>query len=375
MEPVLESVAPKLEGKMAIGKVDCTKHKPLCNEFGVRGFPTLKYAMRGEFFDYSGGRDEASIVAFAERMAAPAVTTIKRLEEATQFSMKDTDEGIAFLASDKSKDNSKLYEIYEQVARKHQASAYFLWLTQIQGPTDDGRETAYVSRIEAGVIEPRNWDMNELTVEALEEWVLDQNVPTIVTLGPGNFQRISRKKRPLVIGIIDMESKDLVKGVKQHMMDFILRAPEEGVQKYYYGVFDGKKWSKFLEQFKVKEEDNPQYIMLDMPNKQYWRNETYTKLVDFLQAVNDGSIPPMAPDKNGVGDSAFGRMAEIFMAYFPYSLLPVTILIFLIVFLVTPSHEDLRPRYKSDDLDEEDDDDNDDDDDTKPAKNESKKDK
>jgi hypothetical protein len=109
-------------------------------------------------------------------------------------------------------------------------------------------------------------------------------------------------------------------------------------------LFDGKKWHKFLAQFHVKEEDNPQYLLLDMPNKQYWRNETYTKLKDFLIGVYDGSIPAKTADKSGLGDTPLAWMTEKFMAYFPYSLVPILIIIGLVVILVTPSKDDFQPR-------------------------------
>jgi hypothetical protein len=83
-----------------------------------------------------------------------------------------------------------------------------------------------------------------------------------------------------------------------------------------------------------------------MPGKQYWRNETYTKLKDFLIAVHDGSIPSKAPDKAGLGDTPFAWIADKFLAYFPYSLGPVFVLICLIVILVTPSKDDLQPRVR-----------------------------
>jgi hypothetical protein len=352
MAPVLETIAPKLQGKMAIGKIDCTKHKSLCNEYGVRGFPTLKYFINDEFFDYHGGRDEKALTSFAEKMSSPPITIVKRLEEATRFSMNKAEEGVAFLASDKTKESSKVYDIFERVARKHQASAYFLWMTQSAKDLEDGRDSAYISRVEAGVVEPRYYDLDvedALTVEAVEAWIQDQNVPTLVTFGSDNFSRISKKKRPLVMGIVDIENEELNKGIRSHMMDFILTTPQETVDKYYYGLFDGKKWHKFLAQFHVKEEDNPQYLLLDMPNKQYWRNETYTKLKEFLIGVYDGSIPAKTPDKSGYGATPYSWIPQKFMEYFPYSLVPVFIVIGLIVMLVTPPKENLQPSFRPDD--------------------------
>ena len=48
----------ELNGKVNVGKVDCTIDKTLCSDFGVRGYPTLKMVKDGKkVLDYSGGRD------------------------------------------------------------------------------------------------------------------------------------------------------------------------------------------------------------------------------------------------------------------------------------------------------------------------------
>jgi len=343
MAPVLDAVAPKLKGKMAIGKIDCTTQKTICNDQKVKGFPTLKYSIDGEVFEYPGGRDEASIVAFAEKMSSPAVTQIRRLEEAKKFAHNNAEDGIVFLGS--GKQNSKLWKVFSKVARKKQASAYFLWLEQLETPTDDGRDNSYVDKIEAGMIEPRRWEItkDELTEENFDAWVQDQNVPTLAILTPSNFPKISRNGRPLLMGIVDIENEELVASLKLHMMDFLLKAPQQYVEKYYYGIFDGKKWQKFLKQFGVRQEDNPQYLILaplNLPgDKTYWRNETYTKLPDFLKAVEDGSIPPRSPEKLKFNEDPFGWITDKFVQYLPFSFIPIFLLIGAIIWIMTPPIE------------------------------------
>jgi len=356
LAPILRDVAPQLKGKMAIGKIDCTQHKTVCSEHKVKGFPTLKYSIDGEVFEYPGGRDETSIVAFAEKMSAPAVTRIRRLEEAKKFAYTDASQGIIFLGS--GKENSKLYQVFSKVARKKQASAYFLWLDQLETPTDDGRDNSYVDRIEAEIIEPRRWEStgaDDLTEETFGAWVQDQNVPTLATLTKNNFHKISRNGRPLLMSIVDIDNEALVAGVKAHMMDFILKAPKKYVEKHYYGVFDGKKWAKFLGQFGVKQEDNPQYLILaplNLPGeKTYWRNETYTTLPDFLQAVEDGSIPPRSPQKVKFSDDPFGWITEKFVQYLPFSIIPIFMLLMVIILVMTPSIEE----YENDIIEDDDD--------------------
>mmetsp|Transcript_79506 Transcript_79506/g.257499 ORF Transcript_79506/g.257499 Transcript_79506/m.257499 type:complete len:230 (-) Transcript_79506:72-761(-) len=50
-----------------IADVDCTGGgKPICEELGVRGYPTLKYGDAADLQDYKGGRDLDSLKKFAE---------------------------------------------------------------------------------------------------------------------------------------------------------------------------------------------------------------------------------------------------------------------------------------------------------------------
>mmetsp|Transcript_9163 Transcript_9163/g.19843 ORF Transcript_9163/g.19843 Transcript_9163/m.19843 type:complete len:436 (+) Transcript_9163:90-1397(+) len=349
MAPVLDTAAAKLKGKMAIGKIDCTQHKAVCNNHKVKGFPTLKYSIDGKVMDYSGGRDELDILSFAHKMSEPAVIQIRRLEEAKKFAHQSAGEGIVFLGSGKK--DAKLRNVFKNVARKMQANAYFLWLEQLESPTDDERDNSYVDRIEVGITEPGRWETTEadLTEENFAAWVKDQNIPTISTLTPKNFQRISRNGRPLLMAIVDMENEDLVNAIKSHIMEFILRAPKAYVEKRYYGLFDGKKWHKFLQQFEVKQEDNPQFMIfapLDLPGeKTYWRNETYTKLNDFLKAVEEGEVPPRHPAKKKVSDDPFGWMTDKFMQFFPFSMIPIAVLTVLIVWAMTPSMEGYDEEY------------------------------
>jgi len=50
-----------------IADVDCTAGgKSLCNEVGVRGYPTIKHGDPNDLQDYKGGRDFAALKKFAE---------------------------------------------------------------------------------------------------------------------------------------------------------------------------------------------------------------------------------------------------------------------------------------------------------------------
>ena len=60
---------------MNLGALDATQHASVSNDYGVRGYPTIKYFPAGstEPEDYEGGRTADDIVAWAEEKAAEDV--------------------------------------------------------------------------------------------------------------------------------------------------------------------------------------------------------------------------------------------------------------------------------------------------------------
>merc|ERR1711903_301163 len=55
-----------------VADVDCTADgKALCEEGGVRGYPTIKYGDPNNLEDYKGGRDFDSLKKFAEENLGP----------------------------------------------------------------------------------------------------------------------------------------------------------------------------------------------------------------------------------------------------------------------------------------------------------------
>jgi len=61
--PILEKVAPQVEGKAVIAKVNVDENAPLAAQFGVRSIPTLMLFKDGEKVqDYIGVQQEAALL-------------------------------------------------------------------------------------------------------------------------------------------------------------------------------------------------------------------------------------------------------------------------------------------------------------------------
>jgi len=74
MAPDWEKLSAEWEGHDIgfVAEVDCTSDgKPLCDENGVKGFPTLKYGDPSSLDDYQGGRTLDALSKFAKENLKP----------------------------------------------------------------------------------------------------------------------------------------------------------------------------------------------------------------------------------------------------------------------------------------------------------------
>ena len=68
LAPEWEEAAKKLKGSVKLGAVDATVHNSLAQEYGIKGFPTIKLFSAGKkkkAKDYQGPREAAGIVDYA----------------------------------------------------------------------------------------------------------------------------------------------------------------------------------------------------------------------------------------------------------------------------------------------------------------------
>jgi hypothetical protein len=342
LAPVLGRVAKQVKDKMAVGKLDCSRFRPTCAKYGIKGYPTLKYALDGVLYDYPGKPDEASMIAFAERMTSAPIAHVSSMEEAERIAHFRTDRGVAFLGADsKPIEESKLYSAFETVAKRHQATAHFLWLELNELPEQD--KISFIQRLEPGVMPPREFDSNQQSFEDMDVWITSQNVPTLPTFdGPDEFIRNSKLDRLLVICVVDTFKQEQIDSIKIHMLSYIQFAPQEEVERMYFGILDGR-WNVFLQQFGVESKHNPQFLMFDASRNIFWRNETYTTLSGFLKAVQDGDIAPQKKRRGEIGETGLHWIAELFFDYYPLSLGAFMISICLPVVLFTQSPEKSKP--------------------------------
>ena len=83
MTPEYEKAAKILKEKgssIKLGKVDATVEKELGEEYGIQGYPTLKFFANngGDPMEYNGPRDGAGIVSWLEKKTGPPCAEVRK---------------------------------------------------------------------------------------------------------------------------------------------------------------------------------------------------------------------------------------------------------------------------------------------------------
>jgi len=88
LEPEYKKAAEQLasyEPNVIIAKVDATEEKKAASDFGVEGFPTLKWFVNGKPNEYTGGRTADTIVSWIKKKTGPSTKTLATVADVTSF--------------------------------------------------------------------------------------------------------------------------------------------------------------------------------------------------------------------------------------------------------------------------------------------------
>jgi len=142
MKPDWDSLGAKFADSktVLIADVDCTAGgKPLCEKYGVRGYPTIKYFNppdeEGE--DYKGGRDLAALKKFVESDLGPGCS-VDNKENCTPEQLKELE---TYVVMDPAEREAKMTKMKDELKAAEDAHNELLKQLQAQfKESQDGLE-------------------------------------------------------------------------------------------------------------------------------------------------------------------------------------------------------------------------------------------
>lgn len=136
--PDFESAAGEVEKDVGFGRVDCTAEQSLCSDYGVQGYPTIKFFGGGKVEDYNGTRNKSDFIRFADSQAETVVPPKELAELVSQEKFEEycvEHTGICLIAflphiKDSGEDKRKqLISELSEVRSKHSSKPLtFLWV-------------------------------------------------------------------------------------------------------------------------------------------------------------------------------------------------------------------------------------------------------
>ena len=201
--------ALKKEGSVArLAKVDATVEKKSGEKYGVKGFPTLKFFIKGEPIAYEGGRTEKDIVSWIKKKTLPSTSEAATSEDLAK-AIKDNEVLVVFFGG---KDHEN-YAAFESASKKFDDAVFFYTSNadlRTEHKVPEGTDIVLFKKFDEGRNElAGSWDAAKLT-----EFVDAHRFPLVLPFDQKGAQRIFGDSIPTVfLMILDNEAGQRAKAV------------------------------------------------------------------------------------------------------------------------------------------------------------------
>ncbi|KAJ6240924.1 protein disulfide-isomerase tmx3 [Anaeramoeba flamelloides] len=324
LKPIFSKLADR-ESSINFGSVNCEKQKNLCKKYKIRGYPTLKFFSGPQVWDYHGAPTKKNMMEFCEAMTMPAflpMTTaeIKKISKQTESSESYI---IALFpeADDPTDESNEVYQEIQQIANKYRglSNFHYLAINEVKGIYDNfvdivSESGPIVISIRDSKYSPSYFKLSAAESETtLEEWVDINLLPLLPQFNQETFIKITRSKKLIALAVIDPDNEEANDYLE------IVKKVSSQENRLVFAWIDGVEHVNYVSQFKVKQDNLQQVVVIDFENEKYFNlpqeedqeeaetlseTEKITKLID---GVFSGAIKAQ-----GKGSGLLGMIMHIF---------------------------------------------------------------
>lgn len=197
LEPTWLEIGDAMEGKSSVNvaRLDCTRFSSLSSEFGVRGFPTIKFIAGSNSYDYHGPRTKSSIIDFARKAQGPKVTKLVSQLDIHDARMKHK---VFYLYL--GQDNKDLREKYDAIASKFFLSINFYAATPNSFQSVPNTPTVIVFKDDTWYEMP----MSSITVNTVQlgQWIASEQIADYSELTGMSYHELKKTGKLFAVVIL-----------------------------------------------------------------------------------------------------------------------------------------------------------------------------
>ncbi|KAI0215290.1 Protein disulfide-isomerase TMX3 [Lamellibrachia satsuma] len=305
LEPTYHQVSLTLRNSpIHVAKVDATKYSSLTSEYGVRGFPTIKFIQGERVYTHKGDRSQAGIVEFAKRAYGPAVRQINSQGNFYNI-QEDHADNVFFMYVGEQNKEIDVFENYALTADKFAVLSYFYAgaasvLTKDVKPRKIPailvfKDNSYLE------FNPSDGDTSQ---ELLEMWLKEERFPCFPKMTAGSLNELGDLKKKIVITVIETDKRGerLNQRFKEIVQEVTVKNKDRFHSHYQFLWMDETDTVSSITMLQIKA---PSLLVLD-PQTQYFylcprpaNNMTVDELSTFLSDITENKIA--AHGGTGVG--------------------------------------------------------------------------
>jgi len=202
LKPLFEEAALKTKGKYVLAKIDCTVESELCQEHGVRGYPTVAFFKDGNKREYDGPRTTEGIISWLDKKSGPLAVELTTSESIQQF-QQNRGSVVGYFSQ---KDSAAFKNFLSSAENPNSADFRFGYVTDstLFGDNQEGTIDFFPEGTTAEVTVPV--DQTE-SAASIANYLFDQSFPLVGEVDANNFKKYVSRGKKLMLAWIKLKEE------------------------------------------------------------------------------------------------------------------------------------------------------------------------
>lgn len=300
LKPDYEEAAKVLHAtkdNVKLARVDCTTQEKLCTQYGVGGYPTLKFFKNGELAgDFSGSRDKDGIIRFMNQRSEPVSKTIDSSEKLKELLESQSALHQPVVITYVKSENDDWLKTFTEFAGGMLEDAIFghIFDPSLADLSDSSRVRLYRPKnLHTKLEESTLSYTGDLSASALKEWILKHSHGLVGYRTPENTKFFPQDN--LLVFYHNVSMAQYPKGVNYYRNRLIklIRTLEDVSPKLIYSYSHHNDFYRELSELGQETDTEFPFVAIYSDGKKY-KLDKYDPdaFVEFLKKFQAGSLTP-----------------------------------------------------------------------------------